>query len=269
MQGRRMATRAYLEICEALFRQWLNAEPVLSPWAESKLPNDDDGKVVSPHLYCPEPYLVFGHLSDRVAFLTTNPGNGMWFQKRDGFGTTDHPVRAGTYRENAVRLAAIYSGQQKSISATASNRVLAMLDLAQRLQPDLPKAEAGFTQFEVFPFHSKDLKKAALSRLQAEIPEYQPALAEHLERYQIVCAIAGACHPASRNKIVQAFGAVLGIDPTKARFTELQRKGDKPTVGFFAENQHGKVRAIFCSCPYNVLPARDLRAAVARALLAA
>jgi len=262
------AKRDYLEICEALFQGWLHARPTLSAWAESRLPNDDNGRTVSPLLYCPEPYLVFGRYSDRVAFLTTNPGNGMWFQKRDGVGSPDHPVRDDTYKQNAVRLAAIYAGQQKSISATASNRVLAMLDLAQQLQPELPKTEAGFTQFEVFPFHSKDLNKAALPRLQAEIPEYQPALAEYLERYPIICAIAGACHPAYRNKIVQTFGAVLGIDLGKARFVELQRKGDKSTVGIFLERRNGKVRAISCSCPYNVLPGKTLRTTVAEALLA-
>jgi hypothetical protein len=251
----------YVEFCEDLFTRWLEHRVQLSAWAVSKLPNiGADGEPASPVAFCPEPYLVFGVQHDRVAFLTANPGNGMWFQRREAVDSADGPLRTGSYRENAARLAQVYSGRDKHISAVASSRVQAMFDVARRLQPETPPEAAGFMQFELFPLHSRALDKSALPRLQAEIPEYLPALAEHLSRLPIVCAIAGACDPVAQNRLVRAFAAALGLDLQTSPFVVLQRRGDKPTVGLFCHRQDGQIRAISCSCPYNVLPGGPLRA---------
>ena len=259
---------SYLELCEDLFERWIEGRLHLSAWAQSKLPNSGlNGEILGPLAFCPEPYQTFGRQSDRVAFLTANPGNGTWFQRREAVGDPKGPLRADSYRENAVRLAEVYAGRVRKITAVASSRVEAMIDVARRLQPDIAPVDVGFTQFELFPFHSRDLDKGSLHRLRQEVPDYGPALAAHLDSLEVVCAVAGACHPADRSAIVRAFAETLGFDLERIPLVVLSRRGDKPTVGVFRERRGKRIRAISCSCPYNVLPARALRAAFVDALV--
>lgn len=111
---RAAATAEYESLCERLFREWL----------VGGLSRQNLGSVFSTD-HCPEPYLDFLPGDDPLIYVTHNPGRGEPFQLRAAVDTPASPiVSRETYRENARRLAAWYSGGGSlKISAAARTRI--------------------------------------------------------------------------------------------------------------------------------------------------
>ena len=246
---RRRAMKDYAELCETMYQDWVKDR--------SEVP---EGFRLQKE-FAPEPYLNFGGETldggsePKLVFLTTNPGGGMRFQRKDEPETlaTDEP-----YASVQAKLAAAYAkahvpGLARTISVPATTRIKRMHEIAEELRRKGLVESTGFVQCEMIPFHSETLpNKQKLAKLLAAAPEdgvlggYREALRAFLKANHVVALDAKRLTNEAEiwTDWVGMKADLFGFDPSKAGEPyEKKSENENPSVRFYGYVENGLIRA--------------------------
>jgi hypothetical protein len=233
---------SYPDLCESVFRRWLDGELTLSPWASALLDGEEeDGQGAGrPLALCPEPYVLCHGESPSVALVSGHPGPGGQYHRRRCIDAPNGWLRSDSWHANALRLGRLYMGDRQDVARPEGIRQMA--DLARRLAATSGLAYDGFVRLALLPFHDAPLGREPLDRMQGEIPAYTPALARHLERFPAACAIAREADP----DLLSAFARVLDLELDEAEHRALTDRRGRPTAGLYVQRRGRRIRAIAC-----------------------
>ncbi|MBK1809512.1 hypothetical protein JHL18_02485 [Clostridium sp. YIM B02505] len=191
--------------------------------------------------------------------MTTNPGQGADFQKKDNIVNDDSVIKYDeSYKYNANVLGSHY---KQILEGTSANRIKDMEKVANGLNRNM------FIQAEGFPFHSGNLpqkyKKEIVELSKKEgnfINKYITLLKEYCCDKDVVAICATKYHTNEKlNDWIRFQSEIIGMSLENAKHYPLKySEGGGGSVSCIIDTSNKKMKVISLVTGSNILPAKRL-----------